>query len=114
MDVDGWWHPELTGHTPERYTSALLMAYWSGADRVYIEGGYGDESHWLQKECMDRYERFVKEYAPAHPRPYSWRDFQPDIAIVRSPALTRASSRPSTIPARCTVMCRPKTRIQSG
>lgn len=83
VDVDGWWHPELIGHTPERYTSALLMAYWSGADRVYIEGGYGDESHWLQKECMDRYERFVKEYAPAHPRPYSWRDFQPDIAIVR-------------------------------
>ena len=29
------------------------------------------------------YQWFVKEYVPAHPRPYTFRDIRPEVAIVR-------------------------------
>ena len=29
------------------------------------------------------YQWFVKEYVPAHPRPYTFRDLRPEVAIVR-------------------------------
>ncbi len=84
VDVDYWWHNETIGHSVERFRSALLLAFWSGADRIYVEGGaaYSD-GHPVGWEIEEAYKRFLSEYVPTHHRPYSWRDFQPEIGIVR-------------------------------
>ncbi len=84
IDVDYWWHNEVIGHTAERFWSALLLAYWSGASQVYVEGGakYSND-HPVGQAILDAYQEFLQEYVPAHPRPYTWRDFRPEIAIVR-------------------------------
>jgi hypothetical protein len=39
VDVDYWWHNEVIGHPAQRFRSALLLAYWSGASQIYVEGG---------------------------------------------------------------------------
>jgi len=84
VDVDYWWHNEAIGHSAERFRSALLLAYWSGASLVYVEGGarYAKDhpvGPAIEKAHMD----FLQEYVPAHPRPYTWRDYVPQTAIIR-------------------------------
>jgi hypothetical protein len=84
IDVDYWWHNEAVGHSAERFRSALLLAYWSGASQIYVEGG----ARWAKdlevgQEIERTYREFLQDYVPAHPRPYSWREFRPQTAIVR-------------------------------
>ena len=38
IDVDYWWHNETLGHSVERFRSALLLAYWSGASQDLCGG----------------------------------------------------------------------------
>jgi hypothetical protein len=84
IDVDYWWHNEAIGHSPERFRSALLLAYWSGASLIYVEGGAGFSNHHPVGTAIETaYKQFLQDYVPAHPRPYTWRDFQPEIAIIR-------------------------------
>lgn len=84
VDVDYWWHNETIGHSAERFRSALLLAYWCGADLVYVEGGAAySNDHPVGREIEVAYKEFLRNYLPAHPRPYTWRDFQPTTAIVR-------------------------------
>lgn len=84
VDVDYWWHNEAVGHDAERVRSALLLAYWAGADMIYVEGGARlAKTLPVGQEIERTYADFVREYVPAHPRPYTWRDFKPEIAIVR-------------------------------
>jgi hypothetical protein len=84
IDVDYWWHNEAIGHSPERFRSALLLAYWSGASCIYVEGGAKySHHHPVGIEIESAYKEFLHDYVPAHPRPYTWRDFQPEIAIIR-------------------------------
>jgi hypothetical protein len=84
IDVDYWWHNEVIGHSLERFESALSLAYWSGADRIYVEGGAAySNNHPLGAAIESAYQRFIRDYVPAHPRPYDWRSFQPSTAIVR-------------------------------
>ena len=84
IDVDYWWHNETIGHSVERFKSALLLAYWSGADLIYVEGGAAYSNHHpVGIEIEHAYQNFLRDYIPTHPRPYSWRDFQPEIAIIR-------------------------------
>jgi len=84
VDVDYWWHNETLGHSLERFRSALLLAYWSGASQVYVEGGakYSHE-HPLGTAIEKAYTEFLRDYIPSHPRPYTWRDFIPEIGIIR-------------------------------
>jgi len=84
IDVDYWWHNEVIGHSAERFRSALLLAYWSGASLIYVEGGAKwSNNHPVGTAIENEYKQFLKDYVPAHPRPYTWRDFQPEIAIIR-------------------------------
>ncbi len=84
VDVDYWWHNEAIGHSAERLRSALLLAYWSGASRIYVEGGARWGKDYQVGLAIEKaYEEFVREYVPAHPRPYGWRDFRPETAIIR-------------------------------
>ncbi len=82
--VDYWWHNEAIGHPADRFRSALLLAYWSGASNIYVEGGrHYAKDHEVSLAIDSAYREFLREYVPAHPRPYTWRDFQPEIAIIR-------------------------------
>lgn len=84
VDVDYWWHNEVIGHSAERFRSALLLAYWSGASRIYVEGGAAwSDNHPVGVAIENSYQEFVQDYAPAHPRPFTWRDFRPQAAIIR-------------------------------
>jgi hypothetical protein len=84
IDVDYWWHNETLGHSLERFRSALLLAYWSGASQVYVEGGaQWSKGHPLGAQIEAAYRDFLQDYIPAHPRPYDWRDFTPEIGILR-------------------------------
>ena len=84
VDVDYWWHNEAIGHSAERFRSALLLAYWSGASLVYVEeGARWARDHPVGQQIEEAYGEFVQGYVPAHPRPYDWRSFRPQTAIIR-------------------------------
>jgi hypothetical protein len=88
---DMWGLSGFPGHPPEELRASLLYAYWIGSTRIFVENIRG----LIEKKSengVDRYETndygkvyqwFVKEYVPAHPRPYSFRDIHPEIAILR-------------------------------
>ncbi len=93
----------LPGHAPEELRSNLLLAYWMGVDHIYIEGAgwnslpagkqgvpwnlvaYHAEKVYRLTEFGKVLRWFCREYVPAHPRPYTFRDATPEIAIVRFP-----------------------------
>lgn len=101
VDCDLWLWDMLPGHSAEEYRSNLLLAYWSGSDGIYTEGsGYnllpagrqGMPHSLMQKISETEYALsphgevlrwFIKDYIPAHPRPWSFRDIKPDVAIIR-------------------------------
>lgn len=84
IDVDYWWHNETLGHSLERFESALKLAYWSGADKIYVEGGGPySKGHPLAEQIENAYIDFLRSYVPANPRPFTWRDFRPQIGIIR-------------------------------
>ncbi len=86
--IDFWNHNTFPGHSAEELWGNLLFAYWSGADKAYVES-IGKHIYEMPgdkitlKERGEALSRFAKEYVPKNPRPYSFRDFEPEIAIVR-------------------------------
>lgn len=99
-DVDLWYYALVPGHTAEEMKSNLLLAYWLGSDLTYIEGA-GHSMHRAGKQgppfslvnriAADTYQLtphgealrwFCKEYLPAHPRPWTFRDIRPSIAVI--------------------------------
>ncbi len=103
---DMWGLGSFPGHSTSALRSSLMMGYWLGAEKIYIENLDFDNSkrthhpdatmvggllHWLD---YDHYEvtpygkvlsDFARNYVPAHPRPITWRDYRPRVAIVRLP-----------------------------
>ena len=102
-DVDLWMFDMMPGHPPEEFESNLMLAYWLGVDRVYVEGvshtllevgRQGGPISLVNTLRDDVYQltahgqvlrRFATEYVPSHPRPWSFRDCIPQVAIVRFP-----------------------------
>lgn len=83
IDCDAWWHPETVGHTDKRVESSLKLAYWAGADRIYMEGGFGVCGHPSETVQPQLLKQFAKEYLSDRTRGYSWRDYRPEVAIIR-------------------------------
>lgn len=83
VDCDAWWHPETVGHTDVRFASALRLAYWAGADRIYIEGGFGGCGHPSEETQPRLFSEFARNYVPEHPRFFDWRNYRPEVAIIR-------------------------------
>lgn len=95
------------GHPPEELRCSLLYAWWMGASRIFVENVYADflgvghytcppaglldriptegegVARYVPSEYGKVYRWFVRDYVPAHPRPYSFREMRPDVAIVR-------------------------------
>ena len=100
-DCDLWFWDLVPGHSPEEMKSNLLLAYWLGADLVYVEGsGFNlkpagkqgipfslmtqiDPSTHQLTPHGEALREFCKTYLPAHPRPWTFRDVRPNIAIIR-------------------------------
>jgi hypothetical protein len=101
VDCDLWYYGLLPGHGPEEFRSNLLLAYWLGADRIYVEG-CGFNLTQIGKQGMpftmmkvvhdERYQLtehgeilrwFCREYIPKNPRQWTFRDVVPDIVIIR-------------------------------
>lgn len=89
--LDFWHYNIFPGHSAEELWSNLLFAYWAGVDKAYVES-IGKHMYELQNNNIDSIRlkergrilsRFAKEYVPNNPRPYTFRDFQPEIAIIR-------------------------------
>ena len=103
VDCDMWYYDLVPGHTAQEIRSNLLMAYWLGADMVYLEGsghnltpaGHQGTPFSLVNQVTDHIYQltehgemlrwFIRDYLPAHPRPWTFRDVKPEIAIVRFP-----------------------------
>lgn len=87
--VDLWNHNTFPGHSAKELWGNLLFAYWAGADKAYVEsvGNHTydntEDGGVRLKERGETLRRFAKEYVPSNPRPYTFRDFEPEIAIIR-------------------------------
>jgi hypothetical protein len=102
-DADLWYYDLVPGHSPEELWCNLLLAYWLGVDTLYLEGcGHnltppgkqGIPFSLMTQVTPELYQltahgetlrRFIREYLPRHPRPWTFRDVQPTIAIIRFP-----------------------------
>ena len=101
VDVDMWYFMTIPGHPPEEVRANLELAYWLGADLIYLEGcGYNlspagrqgfpfslmtqiDSACYQLTPHGEMLKEFCAEYLPTHPRPWSFRDVQPTMAIIR-------------------------------
>jgi hypothetical protein len=101
VDVDMWCFAEIPGHPAEEVRSNLQLAYWMGADLVYLEGsGYNlfpagkqgfpfslmsplDGERYQLTAHGEMLKDFCTRYLPTHPRAWTFRDLRPNMAIVR-------------------------------
>jgi hypothetical protein len=87
--LDFWHYNNFPGHSAEELWSNLLFAYWSGVDKAYVESigrhtyATDNNDNLTLKERGRVLSRFVKEYVPENPRPYTFRDLEPEVAIIR-------------------------------
>ncbi len=87
--IDFWNHNTFPGHSAKELRGNLLFAYWSGVDKAYIESvgnhtyDITDDNSIRLKERGEVLSRFAKNYVPKNPRNYTFRDFEPEIAIIR-------------------------------
>ncbi|MBI2302998.1 MAG: hypothetical protein HYU66_29170, partial [Armatimonadetes bacterium] len=82
--------PGYPGHPPEELRSALLLAYWTGSERTYIENfAYQGSLFSVQdgRVVLSPYgevaREFIRDYLPQHPRTLRFEDFAPEVVLVR-------------------------------
>lgn len=102
---DLWNWDRYPGHSPSALRSALLTAYWLGAETIYVENF--DMPKWSLRHpqadpegslvawsSTDQYKLtrhgrivrdFYKDYVPRNPRTIRWQDYDPRVAIIRLP-----------------------------
>lgn len=89
--LDFWNYNTFPGHSANSLWSNLLFAYWAGVDKAYVES-VGKHTYQVVDQDYDNvkllergevFQRFKKEYIKANPRSYTFRDIEPEIAIIR-------------------------------
>ena len=104
---DLWKLERYPGWSPEALRSSLLMSYWIGASKIFVENmDYGtpqvprhplasptggalvawkDADHYELTNHGKVVQDVFKNYIPTHPRTINWRDYRPSVAFVRMP-----------------------------
>jgi len=86
---DFWLMDRFPGHSVREYATALRLAHAAGVDNVYTE--YATALCRVRGTTYEfpdyglAFRQFVREYVPAHPRAYDYRDYEPEVAIIRFP-----------------------------
>jgi hypothetical protein len=91
--LDLWFHLRpYPGHEPKDLESALLFAYWTGAQSAYVENFAYNRSLYSVEEGPPRLSalgetvrEFKHGYLPFHPRRVDAKTFAPEIIVVRFP-----------------------------
>ena len=108
VSPDLWRFWTFPGHSPVELNSAFLMSYWLGAETIYVEGitclaHNQDANDIVKDESGDALTAhgtvvrdFAKKYVPQNPRPITWRDYRPRVAIIRLPDGGWGQSPPDT------------------
>jgi hypothetical protein len=64
-----------------------MLAAAMGAARQYGVDFWVDVDYWWHNEAIaaieKAYAEFIQDYVPDHARPYDWRDFRPQTAVIR-------------------------------
>lgn len=86
---DLWWYAEAPGHSAREYRMAMQCCHLAGVDACYVECtiklfSQNGSSYNLTQHGRELKEHIAK-WVPAHPRNYGYRDYQPEVAIVRFP-----------------------------
>jgi hypothetical protein len=86
---DLWYLDQFPGHSAQEYAAALRLAHVAGVDNVYTEGVAAlfrlrGATYELTDYGMALRD-FLRDYVPAHPRDYTYRDYEPEVAIIRFP-----------------------------
>jgi len=90
-----WYTPDLwslgrfPGHSLEKYEAALHLAYAAGVDNFYCEHFIGHcrvrGATYDMTEYGAALRTFTQDWRPAHPRDYTYRDYEPEVAVIRFP-----------------------------
>jgi len=88
---DMWGLSGFPGHPPEEMRASMLYAYWLGATKLFVENIRGlmtkkvenGEVTYETSPYGKVYRSLAKDYFPAHPRSYTFRDIRPEVAILR-------------------------------
>jgi len=90
-----WYTPDLwslghfPGHSLEKYQTALRLAHAAGVDNFYCEHFMGHcrvrGATYELTEYGTALRTFIRDWLPAHPRDYTYRDYEPEVAIIRFP-----------------------------
>ena len=108
---DLWFRRERPGHSADELRASLLYAYWTGVSRFLVEGAGGPAldseaprfetangpwvdldglvdlsgSDWSLSERGNVLKEFMRDYVHASPRRHTFREVEPDVAVVRFP-----------------------------
>lgn len=86
---DFWAWDRFPGHSLEAYNTALRLAHAAGVDHMYTEYIHAlcrvNGSTYEITEYGEALRAFIREYLPAHPRGYDYKDYEPEVAIIRFP-----------------------------
>lgn len=86
---DFWSLGHFPGHSVEKYETALRLAHAAGVDNVYTEHFMGmcrvRGATYEISEYGAALQTFLRDYLPAHPRKYTYRDYEPEVAVIRFP-----------------------------
>lgn len=84
--LDFWRFTIYPGHSADEFAANLRFAYWMGVDRLYSESTSAfrkrDGASGMNENGRVMAE-FTNEYIKENPRPYTFRDYLPEIAIIR-------------------------------
>ncbi|MHB1462535.1 MAG: hypothetical protein ACYC1M_14705 [Armatimonadota bacterium] len=86
---DLWWYAEAPGHSAREFQMAMQCCHLAGVDACYVECTVKLFSQNGSSYNLTQHGKVLKEHIarwiPAHPRSYTYRDYQPEVAIVRFP-----------------------------
>ncbi len=86
---DLWYYAEMPGHSAREMRMAMQTCHLAGVDSCYVEFATKMYSLNGNRYQLTHHGQAMKEHItkwiPAHKRNYSYRDYQPEVAIVRFP-----------------------------